>query len=220
VSLEKASITKNQKTMSAAFVQRNASRRLLSPLLTRPKRTLNICWINSSSTGSSDSHSGASNAIQVPPPPSWSVSELRLSSTDDAEADKIISEEELAVLARRCLIDVRRLSPERRDQLRVDIAGIMRCASVLLDSKNLSIDADGDGDNNNASNTLTDQEIYDNPRGLGRMPVRRNTDSKHVLDDWRIKGSKESKAILDMKSVKTKMVIKDNERFFEVVTKR
>jgi hypothetical protein len=190
--------------MSAAFVQRNASRRLLSPLLTRPEKTLNICWISSSS---SDSHSGAPNAIQVPPPPSWSVSELRLSSTDDAEADKIISEEELAVLARRCLIDVRRLSPERRDQLRVDIAGIMRCASVLLDAKNI------DGD-------LTDQEIYDNPRGLGRMPVRRNTDSKHVLDDWRTKGSKESKAILNMKSVKTKMVIKDNERFFEVVTKR
>lgn len=193
--------------MSAAFVQRNASRRLLSPLLTRPKRTLNVCWISSSSTGSSDSRSGAPNAIQVPPPPSWSVSELRLSSTDDTEADKIISEVELAVLARRCLIDVRRLSPERRDQLRVDIAGIMRCASVLLDAKNI------DGD-------LTDQEIYDNPRGLGRMPVRRNMGSKHVLDDWRIKGSKESKAILNMKSVKTKMVTKDNERFFEVVTKR
>ena len=190
--------------MSAAFVQRNASRRLLSPLLTEPKRSSNVCWISS---GSSDSHSGAPNAIQVPPPPSWSVSELRLSSTDDAEADKIISEEELAVLARRCLIDVRRLSPERRDQVRVDIAGIMRCASVLLDAKNI------DGD-------LTDQEIYDNPRGLGRMPVRRNTDSKHVLDDWRTKGSKESKAILNMKSVKTKMVTKDNERFFEVVTKR
>ena len=151
--------------------------------------------------------SGAPNAIQVPPPPSWSVSELRLRSNDDTEADKIISEEELAVLARRCLIDVRRLSPERRDQLRVDIAGIMRCASVLLDAKNI------DGD-------LTGQEIYDNPRGLGRMPVRRNTDSKHVLDDWRTKGSKESKAILNMKSVKTKMVTKDNERFFEVVTKR
>ena len=197
--------------MAALVVLRNASRRLVSsPLIILPrKRTSNACWLSSSTSSSRDCNSSdAPNAIQVPPPPSWSVSELRLSSTDDTKPDKI-SEEELAVLARRCLIDVRHLSAERRDQLRVDVAGIMRCASVLLDSKNLGID----GDMNNPDGALTDQEIYDNPRGLGRMPVRRNS-------DWQLKGSKESKAIMNMKSVKTKMVIKDDEKFFEVVTKR
>jgi hypothetical protein len=132
---------------------------------------------------------------------------------DDAKPDKI-SEEELAVLARRCLIDIRRLSAERRDQLRVDIAGIMRCSSVLLDSKNLGID--GDISHADANSRLTDQEVYDHPRGLGRMPVR----SKNGSDEWQVHGSKESKAVMNMKSVKARMVTKENEKFFSIVTKR
>lgn len=208
--------------MAAVFVLRNnARRRLVSPMTLRPTRTSNnssLChWLSSSNFSSDSSQDAQPNAIQVPPPPSWSVSELRLNSTDGTKPDKI-SEEELATLARRCLIDVRRLSPARRDQLRVDIAGIMRCASVLLDSKKLGID----GDNNLAGpdNTLTDQEVYDNPRGLGRMPLRRSKSDNDHGDEWQLNGSKESKAIMNMNSVKSKMVVDNNEGFFSVVTKR
>eukprot|EP00985_Skeletonema_marinoi_P006195 scaffold2690_cov168-Skeletonema_marinoi.AAC.1 len=201
--------------MAAVFVLRNPVR-LVSSMTLRSRKS---SWLSSftSSFSSDSSPTIPPNAIQVPPPPSWSVSELRLSSTDDTKPDKI-SEEELATLARRCLIDVRRLSPDRRDQLRVDIAGIMRCASVMLDSKKLGID----GDNNDASldNTLTDQEVYDDPRGLGRMPLRRNSLDNEQRDEWKLNGSQESKAIMKMNSVKAKMVVDNDEGYFSVVTKR
>ena len=156
-------------------------------------------------------------AVQVPPTPSWSVRDLRLTSIDDDD-DCEISEEELATLARRCLIDVRRLSPERREKLRVHVAGIMRCASVLLESKALRVDGcenngrEGRGD-------LTDEEMYDAPRGLTKMPIRRERDGE--LDDWELSDSRESKAIMRSESVRSKMVKSDdNEMYFSVVTKR
>ncbi|KAL7439614.1 hypothetical protein ACHAXM_006781 [Skeletonema potamos] len=204
----------------AAAVLRSAGKRLLQPPRTRSNNSSLCHWLRFTSNFSSDASPDAQpkpNSIQVPPLPSWSVSELRLSSIDITKPEKI-SEEELATLARRCLIDVRRLSPERRDQLCVDIAGIMRCASVLLDSKKLGID----WDNNLAGpdNSITDQEVYDNPRGLGRTPLRRsNSDNDHG-DEWQLNGSRESKAIMNMNSVKSKMVVDDDERFFSVVTKR
>lgn len=192
--------------------------RLVSSMTLRSNKNSRLLRCSPFNNFSSDSSQVAPpNAIQVPPPPSWSVTELRLSSTDDTNPDKI-SDEELATLARRCLIDVRRLTPERRHQLRVDVAGIMRCASVLLDSKKLSID----GDNNNAESgsTLTDQEVYDDPRGLGRMPIRRNNSDDDRKDEWQLNGSKESKAVMKMSSVKSKMVVDNDEGFFSVVTKR
>ena len=96
--------------------------------------------------------------VQVPPAPAWSVRDLRLDPSFPSSHDKI-SNEELTVLARRCLIDVSRLSTERRDRLRTDIAGVMRCASVLLESKS-------------DTSELTDAAIYDSPRGLSKTPVR------------------------------------------------
>ena len=206
--------------MAARFVLRNPVRILSDTTLRSRKRSSSWLRLFSSainiSSDNSSQHNFPPNAIQVPPPPSWSVSELRLISTDDTNPDKI-SNEELATLARRCLIDVRRLSPERRDQLRVDIAGIMRCASVLLDSKKLGID--GDTTDASSDSSLTDQEIYDDPRGLGRMPLRRH-DLDNERDEWQSNGSKESKAIMKMNSVKSKMVVDNDESFFSVVTKR
>ena len=144
--------------------------------------------------------------MKVPPTPSWSVRDLRLTSIDDDDDCKI-SEEELATLARRCLIDVRRLSPERRDKLRVHVAGIMRCASVLLESKALRVEG------------CENEEMYDAPRGLTKMPIRRERDAE--LDDWELSDSRESKKIMRSESVRSKMVKSDdNEMYFSVVTKR
>jgi hypothetical protein len=160
-------------------------------------------------------------AVQVPPTPSWSVRDLRLTPIDDDDGDDDckISEEELATLARRCLIDVRRLSPERRDELRAHVAGIMRCASVLLKSKTLRV-VDEEGDSGlEGPGDLTDEEVYDAPRGLTKMPIRIERDGE--VGDWALNDSGESKAILRGDSVRSKMVKSDDdEMFFSVVTKR
>ena len=160
------------------------------------------------------------NQVQVPPPPSWSVKELRLTSTVDEEDNSKISNEELATLARRCLIDIRRLTPERRDKLRVHCGGIMRCASVLLDSRNSDI-----GGNHNENSTihninssgsddkiLTDEDVYDTPRGLTKMPIRDDT-----KNDWK-NDSNDSKAIFQNKSVQSKMIKTKDGEFFSVTT--
>mmetsp|Transcript_45226 Transcript_45226/g.96219 ORF Transcript_45226/g.96219 Transcript_45226/m.96219 type:complete len:248 (+) Transcript_45226:20-763(+) len=159
---------------------------------------------DSASSNISNSLQNPPNAIQVPPPPTWSIHDLRLAPAGD---DEKISEEELATLARRCLIDVRRLSPERRDRLRTHVAGIMRCASVLLESE---IARAGD---------LTDEEIYDAPRGLLKVPVRRDSEDG---GDWRLNDSGESKAVMQSEAVSSKMVKSEDgdEKFFSVVTKR
>mmetsp|Transcript_22628 Transcript_22628/g.47686 ORF Transcript_22628/g.47686 Transcript_22628/m.47686 type:complete len:234 (+) Transcript_22628:39-740(+) len=162
------------------------------------------------------------NAVQVPPPPSWSVRELRLTSSSDDDDDKI-SNEELATLARRCLIDVRRLSPERRDKLRVHVAGIMRCASVLLDARNLDVegsDANGRGGREEEEGDgpqLTDEQIYDAPRGLKKIPIRIETE-----DDWKLHDAGESKAVMQSEGVTSKMEKEENgeQMFFSVITKR
>ena len=105
----------------------------------------------------------------------------------------------------------------------------MRCASVLLDAQNLDLGTD----NNHGRSRLTDAEVYDDPRGLGKLPIRRDFDiksdsggdneknGKEVLhgDDWRLHDSDESIAIMRGESVKRKMLEKDGEMFFSVVTK-
>lgn len=183
-------------------------------------------------------------AVQVPPPPSWSVRDLRLSHSDNDNDDGggKISEEELATLARRCLIDVRQLSSERRDNLRMHVAGIMRCASVLLESKELLRRTGEDAvdgiminacDGREKTNQLTDEEVYDAPRGLTKMPIRgggrRSTkgvgddideDEDDYLEQWTLCDSKESKAIMKNDSVRSKMVkTADGETFFSVIIK-
>jgi len=140
------------------------------------------------------------------------VKELRLTSDED---DKI-SNEELAALARRCLIDVRRLSPERRDRLRVHVAGIMRCASVLLDARNADVE--------NGGNDLTDEDVYDAPRALGKIPVRTDDDIRddgsEKDDEWQSNDASESRAVMQSENVRSKMVQSGGESFFSVVTKR
>jgi hypothetical protein len=125
-------------------------------------------------------------AIEVPPPPSWSIHELRLTSSSSSNSGDTISQEELATLARRCLIDIRYLSPERREELREQVGGIMRCASVLLESRHLNSRKDGrdvvDDDDVCQSNGLTDEEVYDSPRGLTKMPIRSENEDDN---DWK-----------------------------------
>lgn len=112
----------------------------------------------------------------------------------------------------------------------------MRCASVLLESKHLNVMQDGrrveddsndddhDDDGNHVVSSrcsnLTDEEIYDAPRGLTRMPIRRGTAQDE--DDWTVYDSKESAAIMQSESsVRSKMIKSDDgEMFFSIITKR
>ncbi len=99
----------------------------------------------------------------------------------------------------------------------------MRCASVLLESKDLNSMKDGcdeDDEKNDACKSvrLTDEEVYDAPRGLTKMPIRREGEDDN---DWTNYGSKESNAVMQSQSVRSKMIKMDNgEMFFSVVRKR
>lgn len=124
-------------------------------------------------------------SVQVPPAPAWSVKDLRLDPSFQSSHDKI-SNDELTVLARRCLIDVSRLCTERRDRLRTDISGVMRCASVLLESKS-------------DISQLADAAIYDTPRGLSKTPIR------VACEDSAAATICEEPSITQLKSVRRKM---------------
>jgi hypothetical protein len=183
--------------------------------------------------------------VLVPPPPSWSVRDLRLNATHDEihDDDCAISDAELATLARRCLIDVRRLSYERRHRLRVHVGGIMRCASVLLESEATAPKEGGDGviddgagddescdvhdgrvrgvdDDDNG--LLTDEMVYDMPRGLTKMPIRGGVGwDDDVNDDWSSRDKDESRAVMNSDGVRSKMSMSsDDKMYFSIVTKR
>jgi hypothetical protein len=96
----------------------------------------------------------------------------------------------------------------------------MRCASVLLDSK---LHSEGE-----SSDTLSDIDIYDAPRGLTKIQIRIDVNYDHKAmesvmkkdggDYW--EESEESKAIMMSKTVREKMIVVGGENFFSVVTKR
>jgi len=123
-----------------------------------------------------------------------------------------LSHQDLATLARRCLIDIRRLSVERREQLRIDVAGVMQCASVLLDA-NISY-------SEGAAMKLSDEVVYDAPRGLTKIPIERETTdiNQEDQDGWKQVG--ESRAVMQSQNVRSKTVSVGEDRYFYAVTKR
>lgn len=136
-------------------------------------------WHSSTSTTSF-----ASTADDTPdiPAPTWSVANLRL-KPDPSDPNDIISEEELFKLAYRCLIDVRTLPQEERDALRRDLAGIMRCVSVVSDASEQISELEGD-------DTIGPEELYDAFRGQygGGAPLRHDSGSGRSdganIEDW------------------------------------
>ena len=156
------------------------------------------------------------------PAPTWSVANLRLKA-DPSDPDDIISEEELYKLAYRCLIDVRTLPQEERDALRRDLAGIMRCVSVVSDaSQQISESMIGDG-------AIGPEELYDAFRGQysGGAPLRddsrpnENDDDVESMENW--SGREEAQQILKnaLKSGKRSICKdEDGETYFSATTGR
>ncbi|KAL3809950.1 hypothetical protein ACHAXA_011392 [Cyclostephanos tholiformis] len=122
----------------------------------------------------------------------------------------------------------------------------MRCASVLLESSkaipssDVVVDDDGKGDGGDVvsegrvgggggdvGDLLTDEMVYDMPRGLTKMPVRRgvgwdgDVDNDANDDDWSSGDYVESRAIMNSDTVRSKMTMSNqNDMYFSIVTKR
>jgi hypothetical protein len=137
---------------------------------------------------------GTAGATPDIPAPTWSVANLRLKS-DPSNANDIISEEELYKLAYRCLIDVRTLPQEERDALRRDLAGIMRCVSVVSDASQQISERLGGAD-------IGPEELYDAFRGQYRdgAPLRddsvtnEDNNGDAPMEEW--SGKEEAQLIL------------------------
>lgn len=123
------------------------------------------------------------------------MANLRLKA-DPSDPDDTISDEELYKLAYRCLIDVRTLPQEERDALRRDLAGIMRCVSVVSDaSQQISESMEGDV-------AIGPEELYDAFRGQYNdgAPLRDdsrsndNGDDEDSMENW--SGREEAQQIL------------------------
>ena len=85
-----------------------------------------------------------------------------------------IPDEELDILAQRCMIDVQQLSEQERSELRVEVGKIMKCISLVCDA-NIAIESSSSSSSSSVSSSfLTEEEMYDSPRGFRERscPVR------------------------------------------------
>ena len=224
--------------MSTATTIRSGLVRLLHKQRTKPSHRWGVCTVSSSFQNnycgandqqhiysphahrrrwqSSDSTAGTPDI----PAPTWSVANLRLKA-DPSDPDDTISEEELYKLAYRCLIDVRTLPQEERDALRRDLAGIMRCVSVVSDaSQQISESMEGDV-------AIGPEELYDAFRGqysggaLLRDDSRSNDndDDEDSTENW--SGREEAQQILKNALNSGKKSIckdEDGDTYFSVTT--
>jgi hypothetical protein len=116
----------------------------------------------------------------------------------------------------------------------------MRCASVLLASKATPkggdvVINDGavDGERHDIyegrergvdddDDIMTDEMVYDMPRGLTKMPIRRGVGwDDDVDDDWSSGDNDESRAVMNSDGVRSKTSMSsDNKMYFSIATKR
>jgi len=112
--------------LSGAFIIRQDS--MLTKVFCRFTSTCTWVTMNAQSLR----HVSSSNVAI--PPPTWSLKDLHLSSTDK---DKPISDDEYHQLAYRCLIDIRIFTPEQNVIMKQSLTDIMRCVSIVSEYKQL-----------------------------------------------------------------------------------
>ena len=93
------------------------------------------------------------------PPPTWSVKSLQLD-----ESHNLVSEELLTKLSRRALIDLKRLDPDRRQELRQDLGNMLHLIDQVQQNASNLDDED-----------LTDVDLYDKSRGVTEILLRSDT---------------------------------------------
>lgn len=225
--------------MSTATTIRSGLAQILHRQHTKPSLRWGLCTVSSSFQDSYCGATGQHHVICSPhahrrrwqssdstagtpdiPAPTWSVANLRLKA-DPSDPDDTISDEELYKLAYRCLIDVRTLPQEERDALRRDLAGIMRCVSVVSDaSQQISESMEGDV-------AIGPEELYDAFRGQYNdgAPLRDdsrsndNGDDEDSMENW--SGREEAQQILKNALNSGKKSIRkdeDGDTYFSVTT--
>lgn len=167
---------------------------------------------------SSASSSSCTNTPDIPAP-TWSVADLRLRPEDTS--DLPASTSELHSLGRRCLIDVRFLAPPAQENLKRDLAGILRCVSAVEEF------ASALGAGGSAGPPPGPDELYDPPRGRrsgGGAPLREDgADANAKEGDW--SGREEALTIIERRAAGGRGAVTttadgETQTYFSVVTGR
>ena len=143
------------------------------------------------------------------PPPTWSMNDLHLEATKHTAGEiPTIQDEELDILAQRCLLDVQRLSEQERTELKVELGKIMQCISLVCETNGASV---------------TEVEMYDLPRGFDERSCPTRNEAAE-LNAWKKDGVKEdANYILQQLKEKTVRVRTnesgDEETYFSIIAK-
>ena len=176
----------------------------------------------SGNDGGSETGHRRSRPIRIPDP-SWSFGDLRLSSESDVaiEVPSSVTDTELHRLARRCLIDVRVLPPQDREDLKRGLSDILKCLSVVCDDENSEVGV-------SSSDRLSAEDLYDVPRRGGGFPDgaplrddHYSPESRSDCGDAWFEGGDSDEARAVMSSVRDrKMINRDNQWYFSAETQR
>lgn len=147
------------------------------------------------------------NDIPIPPPATWSISDLRLSDDcSSAPATLSITHDELELLAKRSTIDLnyyREVHGENGiDSLRQGVEDMIRCLSVVTEFSN------------SQEVEVSHKEIYDLPEGV-RLPLRPDTNistESQEVDCLKVNRLKES--------VSHKLIEIKGQEYFHINRKR
>ena len=143
------------------------------------------------------------------------MNDLRLEATTKHTAAEEISsisiqDDELDILAQRCLLDVQQLSEQERTELKIELGKIMQCISLVCETET-----------NVAS--VTEEEMYDLPRGFDERSCPTRNEATE-LNAWEKDGVKEDANYI-LQQLKEKTVrVKTNESgeeetYFSIITK-
>jgi len=136
------------------------------------------------------------NYVSKLPPPTWSLHELTLLENRENEesvlrrgetklpSSESITEEELNLLSRRCLIDITSLCDHERNKLKIELQNIMRCVTLVTSFESPTKNTIP---SYNDDNELKEEMMYDIPRGFSSTtrscPVRLDDVDVHLCDD-------------------------------------
>lgn len=145
------------------------------------------------------------------PSPTWSIKDLNLTRNNENDESNIISDEELSILSKRCLIDTASMDETERHRLKVELGNMMRCISMVT-----TFEFDGGLDKE-----ALEELMYDVPRGFSSKrscPVR--MDDTVDVNSWEEKGiMEETKYIVNHlkaqgKLVQNKEVMTDDDNYW------
>ncbi len=151
-----------------------------------------------------------SSSNGIIPEPTWSLKELALSPKNNKRGSKkqLITDDELEILSKRCLIDISNMKDKEREELRTELENMMQCISMVTSyqpKKSSSL---------TQNRELKEALMYDVPRGLNSkqsFPTRNDNKDKDALS-WRDEGPMdEMKSILDHLKSEGKLIQHDPE---------